>query len=106
MANVSGDLVLLWAVSDLARALNLSDRTVHRLNSSGRLPAPVRVGTRPRWPRLEIEQWISAGCPDRQAWLALRGLARQARGPILGDPPSVVGAGLTADPDAQEHTGV
>jgi predicted DNA-binding transcriptional regulator AlpA len=64
---------VLLVSDDLADLLNCSLRTLHRLNASGKLPAPIRIGTRgarPRWRREEIEAWIVAGCPPRTEWEA------------------------------------
>ena len=46
--------------------LSLSKRTVFRLDSSGKIPAPVRINGSVRWIDSDIEQWISLGCPDRK----------------------------------------
>jgi predicted DNA-binding transcriptional regulator AlpA len=40
------------------------------LHSSGRVPLPVRLGRSVRWRRDEIAEWLAAGCPNREAWLA------------------------------------
>jgi predicted DNA-binding transcriptional regulator AlpA len=69
--------VLLDDKPTLAVLLNTSIRTIDRLNSAGRLPAPVRVGARPRWRHDEILAWVRAGCPDRRSWEALRKQQRQ-----------------------------
>jgi predicted DNA-binding transcriptional regulator AlpA len=58
----------MLTAADLCGMLSTSIRTVHRLNSAGKIPAPVRIGGRPRWRRDEIIAWIDAGCPDRQVW--------------------------------------
>ncbi len=59
-------------VKTLAAFLHCSPRHVERLNSSGRLPRPIRIGRLVRWPHDEITAWIHAGCPDRRRWRALR----------------------------------
>ncbi len=59
---------LLLSVSDMAELLSTSPRTIHRLNATGGVPEPLRIGARPRWRRVEIEEWIEAGCPDREKW--------------------------------------
>ena len=64
-------VVLLDDKPTLATLLNTSVRNIDRLNSGGRIPAPVRIGSRPRWRREEILAWVQAGCPDRQAWEVL-----------------------------------
>lgn len=52
----------------LADMLGLSVRTVRRLDSSGKLPRPLRIGGAVRWSLEEISSWMAAGCPDRQKW--------------------------------------
>jgi len=59
----------------LAKMLSISKRTVHRLDSSGRLPKPFRLGGSVRWNRREIENWIKAGCPVRKQWEAMKEVA-------------------------------
>lgn len=56
----------------LAEVLGLSVRTVRRLDSSGKLPRPLRIGGAVRWSLEDISAWIAAGCPDRQKWESLR----------------------------------
>jgi excisionase family DNA binding protein len=56
---------LLLSQTELARLLDLSIRTISRMNASGKIPKPVRVGRSVRWRRKEIEEWIAAGCPKR-----------------------------------------
>ena len=56
---------------ELAQMLSISLRTVRRLDSAGKIPRPVRVGsTAIRWRLEEIKNWILAGCPDRRQWEA------------------------------------
>ena len=56
----------LLSAKALGRMLSLSARTIWRLRSSGKLPAPVKVGGSIRFERGTIEKWISMGCPDRK----------------------------------------
>ena len=49
----------------LAKMLSLSVRTVFRLDSSGKVPAPVRINGSVRWRLSDIEQWIELNCPNR-----------------------------------------
>jgi predicted DNA-binding transcriptional regulator AlpA len=42
----------------LAAMLNISVRTIDRLNSSRQIPAPLRLGARLRWRRAEILAWM------------------------------------------------
>jgi predicted DNA-binding transcriptional regulator AlpA len=46
--------------------------TIHRLNASGLIPSPLRIGYRPRWRREEIETWLKAGCPAPKEWEQIR----------------------------------
>jgi excisionase family DNA binding protein len=46
-----------------AQLLNVSERTLYRLKSSGRLPKPIELGGLVRWRLTEIHRWIDQGCP-------------------------------------------
>jgi predicted DNA-binding transcriptional regulator AlpA len=59
---------LVYTALGLAEVLDTSIRSIHRLNSSGKIPRPTRLGGQLRWNRDEIAAWIAAGMPDRQAW--------------------------------------
>ncbi len=54
----------LLDVQAVAELLDCSTRHVYRLSDAGRMPAPVKLGTLVRWPRVAIEDWIAAGCPS------------------------------------------
>jgi len=57
--------------AELAKSLGISPRHLYTLDRSGRIgPAAIRLGHSVRWPRSEIEAWLAAGAPDRQAWEA------------------------------------
>jgi excisionase family DNA binding protein len=43
--------------------LNVSERTLWRLLSAGKLPKPVRFGRNTRWKAAEVTEWIERGCP-------------------------------------------
>ena len=68
MSQLLARIALVLTVSDLSEMLRTSDRTVHRLNSSGKIPKPYRLGGQLRWDRAEIEAWVKAGMPDRKTW--------------------------------------
>jgi len=57
-------------VSDdgVAKLLSISTRHVWSLNSSGRLPRPLRFGRTVRWYVEELRAWIAAGAPSRDKW--------------------------------------
>ena len=58
--------------AELAKLLQVSLRHVNALNSSGRLPKPIRLGRSVRWARKELEAWLAAGAPSRDAWESMR----------------------------------
>lgn len=62
----------LLTARNVAALLNVSQRHIWKLLSSGRLPQPVRLGRSVRWRRDELTAWMDAGCPPRDAWLAGR----------------------------------
>ncbi len=68
----NGSTPLAVSAKELANLLGVSLRQVWRLNSTGRLPRPVRLGGSVRWRRDEIVAFVEAGCPDRQTWDAMR----------------------------------
>lgn len=62
----------LLTVREVATALKVSVRQVWKLNSSARLPAPVRLSRSVRWRQDELTAWINAGCPARDRWQAIQ----------------------------------
>ncbi len=70
MSNLAVTEKLLTA-KEVGQMLSLSKRQIFRLNSSGKIPAPVRIGGSVRW-RLErdILPWLTMGCPDRRTFEA------------------------------------
>jgi excisionase family DNA binding protein len=53
----------LISVHDLATILKVSQRTIWRLLSAGKLVKPIRLGGVVRWRYDEIQRWISDNCP-------------------------------------------
>ena len=59
----------LLTIDDVAELLRCSTRHVRRLSDSGKMPAPVRLGTLLRWrdqtgdPYSGIRDWLADGCP-------------------------------------------
>ena len=53
---------------EVATLLGVSERHLWTLNSSGRLPRPVRLGRAVRWNAPELREWLAAGCPQRSDW--------------------------------------
>lgn len=62
----------LLNAKELAKMLSLSKRQVFRLNSCGKLPAPIRIGGSVRWAETTISQWLKAGAPDRKTFEAMQ----------------------------------
>jgi len=54
---------LLIPAEEVARMMGVSERTLWRLASAGRVPRPVRIGRNTRWRLAEIRDWIEQGCP-------------------------------------------
>lgn len=64
---------LLLSADELAAMLSISKRSLWRLRSAGQLPRPVQLGGSTRWRRIEVEEWVAAGCPSLTDWEAGRG---------------------------------
>jgi predicted DNA-binding transcriptional regulator AlpA len=66
-------------VPDTAAAAlaGVSRATWHRLRAAGKLPPAIRIpGCRAvRWRRADVENWITAGCPDARTWAAMQAAA-------------------------------
>ncbi len=64
------------SAKQLSRLLDVSLRQVWRLNATARLPKNIRLGGSRKWSRAEIMRWFEAGCPNRQAWEAMKEVGR------------------------------
>lgn len=60
MNGVAGQLI---SASQFAKMLDISKRTLHRLQSKGVLPPPIRIGGSIRWRLDVVNRWIENGCP-------------------------------------------
>ena len=64
---------LLVSADQAASLCGVSPATWYRMAAGGRCPAPVRLSRGcVRWRVEELRTWITAGCPDRRTWEALR----------------------------------
>ncbi len=63
---------LALSAASVAKLLGISERHLWALNSSGRLPRPVRLGRAVRWSVSELRDWLAAGSPPRDRWQAMR----------------------------------
>lgn len=59
---------LMMTIGDLAETLQVSEKTIRRLNIEGRVPQPTKIGNQLRWPRQMIVDWVAAGSPRRDEW--------------------------------------
>ena len=63
----------LLTVDDFAALLQVSTRQIYIMEADRRLgPERVQIGRAVRFRRREVEQWIAAGCPWRNKWIAQR----------------------------------
>jgi excisionase family DNA binding protein len=67
--NLTEQPLLLSAV-EAAALLGIGRTALYALNSSGRLPLPVRLGGRVLWRRAELAAWTACEppCPSREKW--------------------------------------
>ena len=54
---------LMVSQKDLPKLLSVSDRHISKLQSTGRFPRPVRLGSRKLWSVAALERWVEEGCP-------------------------------------------
>lgn len=59
----SDELPVLLTIRELAAILKISQRSVWRLVSSGKLIQPLHIGGSIRWRQDEVLKWIEQGCP-------------------------------------------
>ena len=62
----------LLTAKAVGEMLSLSKRQIFRLNSSGKIPAPIRIGGSVRWAESTISKWLAAGAPDRGTFEAMQ----------------------------------
>jgi len=80
-------LPLLLTTSHLAQLLKRSERTVCRLESQGRLPSSMKVGSQRIWTREEMLDWFASGCPSRRNWERMHPKYRKDRNNKVGGKP-------------------
>lgn len=68
--------IQLLGAEALGQMLSLSKRQIFRLNSSGKIPAPIRIGGSVRWAESIIVDWLQAGAPDRKTFEAMKEAAK------------------------------
>ncbi len=80
MTDVATTYPPLMRKHHMAELLGRTVRTIYRLESQGRLPESVNIGTQRVWGRDEIMHWIESGCPDRRQWERLHPKYRKPKG--------------------------
>jgi len=63
---------LLIDTAELATLLSVSRAMVCRLQATGSLPKPIKLGRLTKWRAAEIVEWIEADCPNESMWNAIR----------------------------------
>ncbi|NLX22442.1 MAG: AlpA family phage regulatory protein [Phycisphaerae bacterium] len=70
---------LMVTRSQLAEGLGISQRHLDRLEETGKLPCPIRLGRSVRWRTADIELWVDEGCPCRREFEAIQAERRERR---------------------------
>ena len=60
---LSGVRPLMVSQNKLPALFDVSDRFLSKLQSTGRFPRPVRLGSRKLWSVAALERWVEEGCP-------------------------------------------
>jgi hypothetical protein len=63
---------LLARAQYAARLCGVNVRTWWRWHAAALVPAPVTLNGRPFWRVQELQAWVEAACPGREAWDALQ----------------------------------
>lgn len=59
---------ILISARELSELLNCSLRHVLNMDSTGRIPRPIRLGKLVRWRIDDINAWLESGAPSREEW--------------------------------------
>ncbi|MHC4402232.1 MAG: helix-turn-helix transcriptional regulator [Planctomycetota bacterium] len=70
--NLTESNCLALPAARVAKLLGISQRHLWALNSTGRLPRPIRLGRAVRWDLQALKDWLAAGAPERSHWEAMR----------------------------------
>lgn len=52
-----------YSIDEIAKLLEMSQRSIYRLVKSGKVPSPLKL-PRYRWKREVIDRWLEQGCPS------------------------------------------
>ena len=70
-SEVASSQSLLVGRVDLAALLDIATATLDRLDSAGKTPAAIKLGGRKLWRRVDVDEWVKLGCPDRKVFETL-----------------------------------
>ena len=73
---VAAEVPALLRARAAAQLCGIGLATWWRWDAAGRMPRGVKIGGARLWSRLELLEWIRAGCPLRAEWQA-RGAAKK-----------------------------
>ncbi len=59
-------------IKGVAAMLDIGESTANRLDTSGKLPLPIRIGKSKKWRINEVRQWLQEGAPSRTKWETLK----------------------------------
>lgn len=59
---------LLVKASEAAAMCGKSLRTWRTWDAAGKIPRAVNIGRSKLWRLSELQDWVQAGCPNRQQW--------------------------------------
>ena len=65
--------------AEAAAYLGIGVSTLDSLCRCGDVPAPVRLGGKVCWSRVELAHWCAHGCPNRAKWATVWVAIRAAR---------------------------
>lgn len=80
MGKIPEDTGLLIDTKTLARLLDVSSRTIARLEAEEAMPASIQLGNLKKWRLGEILEWIEADCPPLRIWVNKRQGASKRKG--------------------------
>jgi len=63
---------LLLSAAKTAKLLDVARSTLYEWDQQGRIPSPIKIGSRVYWRGEEMREWVEAGCPVREKWLLQR----------------------------------
>jgi predicted DNA-binding transcriptional regulator AlpA len=71
---LADDGSILLTIRQVAKLLQVSERTVWNYSDAGLMLKPVKLGggRAVRWPADELRAWVRAGCPTHEQWQKIK----------------------------------